>query len=72
MRWLDTAESWAWFKKLWATIFRAAGVTQSDRILFPFSFGPFVGFWAAFDGAAELGNLSHPRRRACRPTRGCG
>jgi phenylacetate-CoA ligase len=54
MRWLDTAESWQWFKNLWAVIFRAAGVTRSDRILFPFSFGPFVGFWAAFDGAAEL------------------
>ena len=25
---------------------------------FPFSFGPFVGFWAAFEGAQRLGNLS--------------
>jgi phenylacetate-CoA ligase len=60
MRWLDTAESWDWFQKLWATIFRAADVTRDDRIVFPFSFGPFVGFWAAFDGAAALGNLCIP------------
>lgn len=60
MRWLDTRESWAWFKRCWAVIYRAAGVTPADRVMFPFSFGPFVGFWAAFDGAAELGNLCIP------------
>jgi phenylacetate-CoA ligase len=60
MRWLDTRESWAWFKRCWGVIYRAAGVTAADRVMFPFSFGPFVGFWAAFDGAAELGNLCIP------------
>ncbi|HSI33334.1 MAG TPA: AMP-binding protein [Tepidisphaeraceae bacterium] len=60
MRWLDTAESWNWFKKLWGIIFRAAGVVPGDRVFFPFSFGPFVGFWAAFEGAAALGNLAIP------------
>ena len=60
MRWLDTRASWAWFKRCWGVIYRAAGVTTLDRIIFPFSFGPFVGFWAAFDGAAELGNLCIP------------
>ncbi|HYE21644.1 MAG TPA: AMP-binding protein [Tepidisphaeraceae bacterium] len=60
MRWLDTAESWNWFKKLWGIIFRAAGVGPGDRVFFPFSFGPFVGFWAAFEGAAALGNLAVP------------
>jgi phenylacetate-CoA ligase len=28
--------------------------------MFPFSFGPFVGFWAAFDGAAAMGCLCLP------------
>jgi len=28
-----------------------------DRLVFPFSFGPFLGFWAAFEGAIRLGNL---------------
>jgi phenylacetate-CoA ligase len=60
MRWLDTRQSWAWFKRCWGVIYRAAGVAPGDRVMFPFSFGPFVGFWAAFDGAAELGNLCIP------------
>jgi phenylacetate-CoA ligase len=32
--------------------------TRSDRILFPFSFGPFIGFWSAFESATDLGMLS--------------
>ena len=60
LRWLDTAESWAWFRHCWKIIFRAAGITESDRILFPFSFGPFIGFWAAFETAADLGNFCLP------------
>jgi phenylacetate-CoA ligase len=60
MRWLDTTESWAWFGKCWTTILDAAGVNASDRLFFPFSFGPFVGFWAAFESAAALGRLCIP------------
>lgn len=54
---LDTAESWASWKRCWGMIFRAAGVRQGDRILVAFSFGPFVGFWAAFEAAPEIGCL---------------
>jgi phenylacetate-CoA ligase len=60
MRWLDTPESWRWFGTCWATILDAAGVTQQDRLFFPFSFGPFVGFWAAFEGAGAMGRLCIP------------
>jgi phenylacetate-CoA ligase len=60
MRWLDTRESWDWFKKLWGIIFRAARVVPGERLMFPFSFGPFVGFWAAFEGGVALGNLCLP------------
>lgn len=60
MRWLDTAESWDWFKKCWGIIFAAAGVGEGDRVAFPFSFGPFVGFWGAFDGATARGLLALP------------
>ena len=28
---------------------------EGDRILFPFSFGPFLGFWAAFDAGSQIG-----------------
>jgi phenylacetate-CoA ligase len=57
MRWLDTPESWGWFLESWAQIFRMVGLTPEDRLCFPFSFGPFIGFWAAFEGANRLGNL---------------
>jgi phenylacetate-CoA ligase len=57
MRWLDTRESWAWFKGFWGTIYRSAGIFPGQRLMFPFSFGPFVGFWAAFEAASALDHL---------------
>jgi len=60
LRWLDTPYSWAWFKKCWRIIYGAAGVSLSDRVFFPFSFGPFVGFWAAFETAIDLGCFCLP------------
>ncbi len=60
LRCLDRAEDWEGWKRCWGIIFRAAGVTAADRFLFPFSFGPFIGFWAGFEGAVALGNLCLP------------
>lgn len=60
LRWLDTPKGWKWFQDCWADVFAAAGVTRADRLFFPFSFGPFVGFWAAFESAAGLGNFVLP------------
>lgn len=60
MCWLDTAENWVWWKRCWGILYRAAGVTPEDRFGFPSSFGPFIGFWGAFESAVELGNLSLP------------
>jgi phenylacetate-CoA ligase len=60
MRWLDTRESWDWIGRCWSTIFRAAGVGPGDRLLFAFSFGPFLGFWGAFDSSVAHGFLSIP------------
>jgi phenylacetate-CoA ligase len=57
LRILDTADSWRWWTAIWGRIYRAAGVTAADRILFCFSFGPFIGFWSAFAGAEALGAL---------------
>jgi len=58
LRWLDTEESWDWWLRIWAdNVYRAAGVTASDRVFFAFSFGPFIGFWSAFGGAERLGAL---------------
>ena len=57
IRWLDTQESWEWMLGNWSYIFRAAGLKASDRICFAFSFGPFLGFWAAFEAATKYGAL---------------
>jgi phenylacetate-CoA ligase len=59
LRWLDTAESWEWWLRIWSDhVYRAAGVTENDRVFFAFSFGPFIGFWTAFGGAEKLGALA--------------
>jgi phenylacetate-CoA ligase len=57
---LDDAESWEWMLGNWAHIYRGAGVGMGDRVYFAFSFGPFLGFWTAFEAAAKLGFLSIP------------
>jgi phenylacetate-CoA ligase len=57
IRWLDTAESWEWLLDNWAEVYRAAGIGAADRIFYAFSFGPFIGFWTAFESAARLGAL---------------
>ena len=60
LRWLDTPESWNWMLESWMEVFRAADVRAGDRIFFAFSFGPFIGFWTAFESAARLGCLCVP------------
>jgi phenylacetate-CoA ligase len=60
LRWLDTPESWDGMIESWTEIFRAAGVRAGDRVMFAFSFGPFLGFWLAFESAARLGCLCLP------------
>ena len=60
LRWLDTPESWAWMAEGWKQVYRAAGVGGGDRVYFAFSFGPFIGFWMAFEAAQQLGCLCIP------------
>ncbi len=57
VRWMDTKESWDWFMECWRQIYTLAGLQSWDRLFFPFSFGPFIGFWAAFEGAGRFGNF---------------
>ncbi len=57
MRWLDTPQSWQWVMSCWEQLWRIAGLRPEDRLFFPFSFGPFLGFWAGFEGANRLGNF---------------
>ena len=60
IRWLETQASWDWWAHCWGFVLAGAGITSSDRVYFPFSFGLFVGFWAGFEGARALGALAIP------------
>jgi len=55
LRWLDTPESWQWVLGCWQAVYEIAEVKSGERLFFPFSFGPFLGFWAAFEAANQLG-----------------
>ncbi len=56
--WLDTQESWDWWLRCWHEVFNGAGVVKGDRVYVAFSFGPFIGFWAAFEAAQHMGVLT--------------
>lgn len=60
LRWLDTPESWDWMLDSWRVVLRAAGVREGDRAFFAFSFGPFLGFWTAYEAASRCGLLCIP------------
>ena len=60
LRVLDTPESWDWWGRCWGHVFAGAGLTGTDRLFVPFSFGPFIGFWAAVEGARQIKALMIP------------
>lgn len=60
IRWLDTPESWDWLLGNWTAIFAGLGLRADDVFFFPFSFGPFLGFWTAFEAAVRAGYLVLP------------
>ncbi len=61
LTWLDSRDDWAGMLALWQGIFERFGVDPGeDRLFFPFSFGPFLGFWTAFEAASRIGCLVIP------------
>jgi phenylacetate-CoA ligase len=60
LRWLDTPEGWDALLGCWAKIYRMVGLVPGERVFFPFSFGPFLGFWTAFEAAQRAGFLVLP------------
>jgi phenylacetate-CoA ligase len=58
--WLDTPQSWQWVLDVWRQKFEMMGLRPKDRLFFPFSFGPFLGFWGAFAAASQCGYLVLP------------
>ncbi|HKG21761.1 MAG TPA: AMP-binding protein, partial [Blastocatellia bacterium] len=53
----DTAESWDWWTRCWAYVYKAAGITEDDVVFCAFSFGPYLSHWAAISGAWHVGAL---------------
>ncbi len=60
MAWLDLPEDWDWMLGNWSLVLDSAGVESGARCHFAFSFGPFLGFWTAFEAASGRGCLCMP------------
>ncbi len=56
----DTADDWQWWIDCWQYVLDAADLTAADRVLMAFSFGPFIGFWCAYDAVIARGALVIP------------
>ncbi|MFO0877048.1 MAG: AMP-binding protein [Gemmataceae bacterium] len=69
LRWYDTPESWELLLECWREKFRIAGITSRDRLFFPFSFGPFLGFWTAFEAGIRHGCFTLPGGGMSSPAR---
>lgn len=57
LRWLDTPRSWLALMQAWQQTYRLMELRPEDRCCFPFSFGPFLGFWAGFEAAVSQGRF---------------
>ena len=57
---LDTANDWDWWMETWQYVLDSAALNSNDRVVMAFSFGPFIGFWSAFDAAVERGAMIAP------------
>ena len=56
----DTDDDWAWWMNCWQAIYDRGDVCAGDRVLGASSFGPYVGFWSAFEGALTRGAMAIP------------
>ena len=57
---LDTQNDWNWWMEAWQYVLDSADLTSDARVLMAFSFGPFIGFWSAFDAVVERGAMVIP------------
>ena len=57
---LDTIDDWRWWVDTWQYVLDAADIKAGDRCVMAFSFGPFIGFWSAFDAVMARGGLAVP------------
>ncbi len=55
LRVVDTAEDWSKFCHAHARMLYAYGIRKTDMVMPAFGFGPFIGFWATYYAAEEIG-----------------
>jgi phenylacetate-CoA ligase len=55
LRVLDTEDDWDWWRGCLHDVFAAAGVGPDDLVALAYSFGPYVQFWASYEGAGAVG-----------------
>ncbi len=60
LRILDTPEDWAWWRAQLGRVLAAAGIGPGDRVALAYSFGPYIQFWASYEGAQAAGALVIP------------
>lgn len=56
----DTASDWEWWLKCWRLVYSRAGLQAGEGVFVAASFGPYVGFWSAFEAAAASGGRAIP------------
>jgi phenylacetate-CoA ligase len=56
----DTVDDWQWWIDCWQYVLDAAQITEYDRVLLAFSFGPFIGFWSAYEAIVARGGMVIP------------
>ncbi len=52
---MDTDQDWQWWANTWQHVLSAAAITDQDRVFMAFSFGPFIGFWSAYEACVQRG-----------------
>lgn len=57
---MDTADDWQWWSEAWQFVLDAAEIEAGDRAVLAFSFGPFIGFWSAFEALVQRGVMAIP------------
>ena len=56
----DTEEDWEWWMTCWKSIYLRADLQPGEPVFVAASFGPYIGFWSAFEGAVASGGRAIP------------
>jgi phenylacetate-CoA ligase len=57
---MDCQADWEWWAATWQHVLAAGGIGAGDRVFMAFSFGPFVGFWSAYEACSRRGAMIIP------------